>query len=52
MSNSESRKRAAVIRQKQIADKLPRFAPEQGTPRFIADVMLGRLAKVAAHRGL
>jgi len=45
MSNSESRKRAAVIRQRQIADKLPRFAPGQGAPRFIADVMLGRLAK-------
>lgn len=45
MSNSESRKKAAQIRQIQIARKIPCFSPEQGQPRFIADVMLGRLAK-------
>ena len=45
MSNFESRKKAASIRQKQIEDKIPRFAEEHEPPRFIADVMLGRLAK-------
>jgi len=45
MSNSESRKRAATIRQKQIAEKVPRFCDEPDPRRFIADVMLGRLAK-------
>jgi uncharacterized protein len=45
MSNSESRKRAASIRQKQIGDKIPTFSQAKGSPRFIADVMLGRLAK-------
>ncbi len=45
MSNSESRKRAAWIRQKQIKDKFPVFPPRLDPPQFIADVMLGRLAK-------
>jgi uncharacterized protein len=45
MSNSESRKRAASIRQEQIEGKRPRFASEQSPPGFVADVMLGRLAK-------
>jgi uncharacterized protein len=45
MSNSGSRKKAAIIRQKQIAEKVSCFPAEQGPPRFIADVMLGRLAK-------
>ncbi len=45
MSNSESRKKAAWIRHKQIENKVPQFPPGQDPPRFIADVMLGRLAK-------
>ena len=45
MSNSESRKRAAWIRQKQIKNKVPIFPPGPDPPQFIADVMLGRLAK-------
>ena len=45
MSNSESRKRAASTRQKQIEDKTPSFIQAKGSPRFVADVMLGRLAK-------
>jgi len=45
MSNSESRKRAAIIRQRQIAEKVSSFIEGPGPPRFIADVMLGRLAK-------
>jgi len=45
MSNSESRKKAALVRQKQIAEKVHHFSADQGPPRFIADVMLGRLAK-------
>jgi uncharacterized protein with PIN domain len=45
MSTSESRKKAAWIRQKQIENKAPHFPPGQGPPKFIADVMLGRLAK-------
>jgi uncharacterized protein len=45
MSTFESRKKAASIRQKQIDEKGFRFTEEDGTPRFVADVMLGRLAK-------
>lgn len=44
MSNSGSRKRAATIRQRRIRQKAVTLAlgPQ---PRFVADVMLGRLAK-------
>jgi uncharacterized protein with PIN domain len=45
MSNSASRKRAANARQKQIEDKVVRFPVGHAPPRFVADVMLGRLAK-------
>ena len=45
MGNSESRKKAASIRQKQIEAKVPNLKPDQENPRFVADVMLGRLAK-------
>jgi len=45
MSTVDSRKRAALIRQKQLEDKRFCFAPEHPPPRFVADVMLGRLAK-------
>ncbi len=45
MSNSVSRKKAASARQKQIGDKIPRFTPGSELPLFVADVMLGRLAK-------
>jgi uncharacterized protein with PIN domain len=46
MSNSASRKRAAKLRHSQIRAKAP-APPEQmeSLPRFVADVMLGRLAK-------
>jgi uncharacterized protein with PIN domain len=46
MGNSATRKKAASIRQKQIRDKSPHLDQwEGGRPKFIADVMLGRLAK-------
>jgi uncharacterized protein with PIN domain len=45
MSNSASRKKAANARQKQIKDKVLRLPPGTEPPRFVADVMLGRLAK-------
>jgi uncharacterized protein len=45
MSTFESRKKAASIRQKQIEEKGFSFTEEDGPPRFVADVMLGRLAK-------
>ena len=45
MGNSTSRKRSASIRQQQIELKAPSFTGEPSPPRFIADVMLGRLAK-------
>jgi hypothetical protein len=45
MSNSESRKRAAALRQHQIRAKALSFASNAAQPRFVADVMLGRLAK-------
>ncbi len=46
MGNSTTRKKAAYIRQRQIRAKVPHLA-QKGTvrPKFIADVMLGRLAK-------
>jgi uncharacterized protein len=46
MGNSATRKRSASIRQKQIRTKGDLSAEMAGaSPRFIADVMLGRLAK-------
>jgi len=45
MSTAESRKKAAKSRQQQIAAKVSSFSAESEPPRFIADVMLGRLAK-------
>jgi uncharacterized protein with PIN domain len=45
MGNSDSRKRAAHLRQSQIRSKAPRLDPDTEQPRFVADVMLGRLAK-------
>ena len=44
MSNAESRKQAATLRHSQIRAKAPRLEPED-QPRFVADVMLGKLAK-------
>jgi uncharacterized protein len=44
MSNSESRRRATALRQAQIRQKSG-IAPGGTLPRFVADVMLGRLAK-------
>jgi uncharacterized protein with PIN domain len=44
MSNAESRKRAAVIRRRDIRTKAANLQAET-PPRFAADVMLGRLAK-------
>jgi uncharacterized protein with PIN domain len=46
MGNSTTRKKAASIRQRQIQAKVPCLTrPWNEPPRFIADVMLGRLAK-------
>ncbi|MBZ5497918.1 MAG: Mut7-C RNAse domain-containing protein [Acidobacteriia bacterium] len=45
MNKSESRRKAASLRQRQIRSKA--FSPQADSPRplFVADVMLGRLAK-------
>jgi uncharacterized protein len=43
MSNSASRRRASTQRRRQIRDKAQSL--EDACPRFVADVMLGRLAK-------
>jgi uncharacterized protein len=43
MSNSASRKRASTQRRRQIQDKALHM--DDTCPRFVADVMLGRLAK-------
>jgi hypothetical protein len=46
MGNSATRKKAASLRQRQIQAKGASLKlQERGHPRFIADVMLGRLAK-------
>jgi uncharacterized protein len=45
MKRAESRKRAAALRQQQIHSKAFVPEPDNARPRFIADVMLGRLAK-------
>jgi uncharacterized protein with PIN domain len=45
MKRSESRRQAAALRQRQIRAKAFKLPPEGSNPRFVADVMLGRLAK-------
>ncbi|MBM3791673.1 MAG: hypothetical protein FJW35_15180 [Acidobacteria bacterium] len=45
MGNSASRRRAATQRQRQIRTKAQELPAEGPPPRFVADVMLGRLAK-------
>jgi uncharacterized protein len=45
MNRSESRKRAAALRQQQIHSKAYMPESDGARPRFVADVMLGRLAK-------
>ncbi len=46
MGNSTTRRKAASIRQKQIQAKAAALEPQETAyPRFVADVMLGRLAK-------
>lgn len=45
MSNSSSRKQASSDRRKQIHEKAPALPADAISPRFVADVMLGRLAK-------
>ncbi len=46
MGNSATRKKAASLRQKQLQAKGASVKlPERDHPRFVADVMLGRLAK-------
>lgn len=52
MANSDSRKRAASQRHHQIRSKAPLLRPDGQEPRFIADVMLGRLAKWLRLAGL
>ena len=43
--SAHSRKRAAALRHLQIRSKAPVLAGRSEQPRFVADVMLGRLAK-------
>jgi uncharacterized protein with PIN domain len=45
LSNSASRKQAAVLRYDQIRAKAPAIERSAEPPRFVADVMVGRLAK-------
>jgi len=45
MTKAESRKNAATLRQRQIRSKAIRPPSDGSSPRFVADVMLGRLAK-------
>jgi uncharacterized protein len=45
MKRSESRRQAAALRQRQIRAKACKLPPGSSSPRFVADVMLGRLAK-------
>lgn len=45
MSNSASRKKAATQRHRLIEAKASPIGQADGGPRFVADVMLGRLAK-------
>ncbi len=46
MGNSETRRKAAALRREQIRAKIPSSQDfENESPRFVADVMLGRLTK-------
>lgn len=45
VGNSDSRRRAATQRQDQIRRKSGRVEPHTSPPKFVADVMLGRLAR-------
>jgi len=45
LGNSASRRNAARLRHVQIRSKAPSLEPAASPPRFVADVMLGRLAK-------
>lgn len=46
MGNAETRRRASKLRERQILDKIPKsLGPRDSPPRFVADVMLGKLAK-------
>jgi len=45
MGNNDSRRKAASLRQRQIRSKAVAFAAGGEQPAFVADVMLGRLAK-------
>ena len=46
MGNSETRRKAASLRREQIRAKIPASVHHTGErPRFVADVMLGKLAK-------
>jgi len=52
LGNSESRRRAARQRHIQIRSKTPALEASPSPPRFVADVMLGRLAKWLRIAGL
>lgn len=46
MGNAETRRKASKLRERQIRDKIAESpVPPVGPPRFVADVMLGKLAK-------
>ncbi len=45
MGNNRSRKRATAWRRQQIRSKAIAARPDDAVPRFVADVMVGRLAK-------
>jgi uncharacterized protein with PIN domain len=45
MKRSELRRQAAALRHRQIRAKVFKLPPDGSSPRFVADVMLGRLAK-------
>ena len=46
MGNADSRRKASKLRERQIRDKIPKLpGPQENLPRFVADVMLGKLAK-------
>jgi hypothetical protein len=46
MGNAETRRKASKLRERQIREKIPKsLGRTDGSPRFVADVMLGKLAK-------
>ena len=46
MGNADTRRKASKLREKQIRGKIPKsLGPRDSPPRFVADVMLGKLAK-------